>query len=66
MGDEAVKGYMIVNVEEAKPKNKQGEVMWDGEEFEAFVKGERNKPPCLACIPLIPSYSSLCFHLPQG
>ncbi|XP_075265763.1 uncharacterized protein LOC142358194 [Convolutriloba macropyga] len=40
MGDEAVKGYMIVNVEEAKPKNKQGEVMWDGEEFEAFVKVE--------------------------
>mmetsp|Transcript_20904 Transcript_20904/g.57971 ORF Transcript_20904/g.57971 Transcript_20904/m.57971 type:complete len:211 (-) Transcript_20904:258-890(-) len=39
MGEEP-KGYMIVNVEEAKPKNKAGEVMWDGEEFECFVKVE--------------------------
>lgn len=34
------KGYMVVNVEEATPKNKQGETMWDGEEFEAYVKVE--------------------------
>ena len=47
---EKIRGYLTVSVAEASGKNKEDDIVWDGNFVEGFVKGQSSSMPSACCM----------------